>query len=62
MQHIVINDLICDGCGSCVDDCPTDGVYIESGKAYINEAGCTACGQCIPGCHVRAISLEESTE
>lgn len=48
----------CEGCGDCVDVCPTEAITIEDGKAVINEEDCADCGACEPVCPTEAITLE----
>ncbi len=48
----------CEGCGDCVDVCPTEAIVIEDGKAVINEEDCADCGACEPVCPTSAITLE----
>jgi len=53
MAHIITND--CVGCGSCIDECPTQAIS-ESDDVYtINSDLCTDCGSCKDTCPVDAI-------
>jgi heterodisulfide reductase subunit A len=47
----------CDGCGECVEECPTSAIKIEDGKAVITEALCKGCGACGGVCPTKAINL-----
>jgi len=47
----------CDGCGECVDECPTRAISIKDGKAVVNEALCKGCGACGGVCPNKAINL-----
>jgi len=60
MAYMVIDELLCTGCGKCVDVCPTDGVYVEDGKAHINEDSCIVCCTCVKPCTTHAISRVSS--
>ena len=31
-----IDEISCNGCGICVDECPVDTIYMEGEKAEIN--------------------------
>ncbi len=47
----------CDGCGECVDECPSGAISIKDGKAVVNEALCKGCGACGGVCPNKAINL-----
>lgn len=47
----------CTGCGSCVDECPSDAISMADGKAVVDSDACIDCGACIDACPVEAISL-----
>ena len=47
----------CDGCGECVEECPTSAISIKDGKAVVNEALCKGCGACGGMCPAKAINL-----
>ena len=52
-----VNDVKCNGCGTCIDICPMEAIKIENGKAVISEE-CTECGACVNQCPREALSLE----
>lgn len=52
---ILIDDTICNGCGTCVDVCPQGAIRIKDGKAVINYRQCTECGTCLNECPLGAI-------
>ena len=54
----VVNAEKCEGCGDCVDVCPTEAIVIEKEKAVINEEECADCGACEPVCPTEAITME----
>lgn len=68
---IVANNSLCDGCGVCIEVCPTDAISVVGGKAQIN---LTLCDQgrtleehpwpCIQACPAEALTwdLEPSPE
>jgi NAD-dependent dihydropyrimidine dehydrogenase PreA subunit len=47
----------CNGCGACVEVCPTAAIYLVEGKATVEPALCRDCQACIPACPAEAISL-----
>ena len=52
-----VNDLLCIGCGTCVQICPYNAVSLDeqSGKAKVNPALCKCCGSCTAACRMGAI-------
>ena len=47
----------CDGCGRCVDRCPSQAISLSANIAVINEALCKGCGSCIAHCPKDALDL-----
>lgn len=56
---IQINASKCNGCGTCVEICPVQGVKIVNDKAIANEQ-CIDCGTCVTSCPTEAITLNEN--
>ena len=55
----VINRDECVGCGTCVDDCPTDAISMDGENiAVVNADECIDCGACVDSCPTDAISME----
>ncbi|MFB0557596.1 MAG: 4Fe-4S binding protein [Candidatus Bathyarchaeia archaeon] len=52
----------CDGCGHCLNVCPSNAITLLEGKADIDPFLCTGCGGCIPECPSEAIDFKNSTE
>jgi ferredoxin len=48
----------CEGCESCVPECPTEAIEMVDGKAHVKEDECADCGACVDVCPTDAISLE----
>jgi len=48
----------CTGCGTCVDECPTDAIKMVDDKAVVDEEECVDCGACVDVCPSEAITLE----
>jgi ferredoxin len=45
----------CTGCGTCVDICPVDTIYLKEDVAEIDMARCIRCGQCHDACPEDAV-------
>ncbi len=53
MAHIITNECI--GCGSCIDECPTQAIS-EGNEVYTIKLDlCTDCGSCKESCPADAI-------
>jgi len=58
MNYVKIDQIVCTGCGACVDSCPTDVIRMEprSRKANVVYAeDCQVCFLCEFDCPVDAI-------
>jgi len=49
----------CDGCGTCVEECPSEAISIVDGHAFIDVDECVECLTCIDVCPNEAIYEEE---
>jgi NAD-dependent dihydropyrimidine dehydrogenase PreA subunit len=56
-----VNADECSGCGSCVDECPSEAITLdeEKGIAVIDNDECVECGACEEACPNQAIKVEE---
>ena len=54
----IIDTEKCNGCGTCVDECPSDAIKMENDKAIVDEGLCVDCGLCVDPCPVEAITME----
>jgi ferredoxin len=45
----------CQGCGRCVEACPTGALWLEEGIAQIDQTRCTGCEACLAACPEKAI-------
>ena len=57
MNPIVIDEACCTGCGLCVNDCFTNALYLEGGKARAKADSCAECGHCYAICPQGAVSM-----
>ncbi len=48
----------CTGCESCVEECPSEAISMEDGKAKVNPEACIDCGVCVDACPEQAISMQ----
>jgi heterodisulfide reductase subunit A len=60
-ERAYVIEELCDGCGICIETCPTNAITMQEGKAKINPFMCTGCGACIPVCPREAIDFKNST-
>ena len=54
----IVNEEKCNGCESCVEECPSEAIKMANDKAEINVDTCVDCGTCVDACPVEAISME----
>jgi heterodisulfide reductase subunit A len=48
---------VCDGCGLCLERCPSQAISLSSNVAEINQALCKGCGSAIASCPKDALDL-----
>ena len=56
---IYIDSQLCDGCGICVNTCPTDAIILRGNIAVIEQSLCEECQVCMDKCPRGAILLIE---
>ncbi|NYT20035.1 MAG: 4Fe-4S dicluster domain-containing protein [Methanosarcinales archaeon] len=55
----VINRDECVGCGTCVDDCPSEAIVMDGDNIAVVDADeCLDCGACVDSCPTDAITME----
>ena len=47
----------CDGCGDCVETCPTEALKVEEKKVVVNNDECSDCGACVDACEKGVLEL-----
>ena len=57
-----VNEIMCRGCGKCVDACPYNAIDLveqenDRSAAYVQEALCKGCGSCAVACPTGAASI-----
>ena len=56
---IYIDSKLCNGCGICVDVCPTAAIVMRDNIAVVNDTLCKDCQVCVNECPRGAILLHE---
>jgi NAD-dependent dihydropyrimidine dehydrogenase PreA subunit len=56
---IIIDIEKCDGCGDCVDVCPTESIRLVQDKAHFYPEDCIDCDACVEACPNEAITMIE---
>jgi ferredoxin len=53
-----VDEQKCNGCESCMEECPSEAIKVVNDKAKIDLDTCVDCGVCVDACPSEAISLE----
>jgi NAD-dependent dihydropyrimidine dehydrogenase PreA subunit len=53
---IHVDQMLCAGCGTCVEECPTGAITLNEGTALIDTTLCNECGECIKVCPNQALA------
>lgn len=53
--QVGFNEILCKGCGKCIETCPVNAINIEEGKHRIDYSSCDACGKCAEACNYGAL-------
>ncbi|MCP3685326.1 MAG: 4Fe-4S dicluster domain-containing protein [bacterium] len=51
----LVDNTLCNGCGSCLAVCPFLSIILRNGKAYVMQDSCALCGTCVSNCPKGAI-------
>ena len=52
-----VNQVLCAGCGVCVETCSVGAIQLVENQAVIDEDLCTSCGACLEACPNGAITI-----
>jgi ferredoxin len=50
-----VDEVACNGCGTCVEECPVDAIIMIDEKARIDMDNCIRCGICHDACPEDAV-------
>lgn len=53
-----VDEEKCNGCETCISECPSEAIEMQDDKAVIDEEACIDCGVCMDACPEEAISME----
>ena len=67
MPKVTVDWVKCNGCGTCVDNCPTSVFELQGIQAYpdskksvaVREDDCILCMTCVTSCPTGSITVEE---
>ena len=59
---IQVNQELCTGCGTCVEECSAEAIQLVDQRAVIDETLCTACEACVKACPNEAIAVRSTPE
>jgi len=48
----------CNGCESCVEECPSEAISMVDDKAVVDLETCVDCSVCVDVCPAEAITME----
>jgi aryl-alcohol dehydrogenase-like predicted oxidoreductase len=56
-KKLIIYSHICQGCGTCIENCAQDALSLVDGKSVVDESKCILCGYCAEECPVFCIRV-----
>ncbi|MBN1426344.1 aldo/keto reductase [Candidatus Fermentibacteria bacterium] len=56
-RRIRIMEILCKGCGACIEACPANAISLVNDRARVHEAACILCGYCASACPEFAIRV-----
>lgn len=60
-MQVQVNAEQCNGCGACVEACPSGAIRMHAGLAVIDQAACAQCQACVDACPQGAITSTETS-
>ena len=54
----VVDPEKCEGCGDCIESCPSEAISMVEEKAQVKVEDCVDCEACVDECPTEAISME----
>jgi len=57
-----VNLETCQGCGTCVERCQMEAVWLDDGKIVLEPDRCIGCGLCVTTCPTESLSLRRKPE
>ena len=54
----VVDPEKCDGCATCVDNCPSEAIKVEDKVAVVKEEACIDCNVCQDNCPQGAVTMK----
>lgn len=57
----IINENLCNACGTCIDVCPTGAIYVEDNNILTNVELCIRCCACVKNCPNGARVVEDAS-
>jgi Fe-S-cluster-containing hydrogenase component 2 len=56
---IFVDSKVCNGCGTCIQFCPTNAIGLQNNLAFIDQDLCTGCAACMDACPQGAVLIGE---
>ena len=53
-----IDLALCNGCGTCLESCPTEALTMTDDKVCVDEDTCIDCGVCVDECPSQALAVD----